>query len=120
MKDEYAKVGVPMLPVVRGEDETRRQILLYTLLLFAITLLPFCAAAFGRLYLVARWLLGVGFIGAAVRALPQAPTAAPRCASTSSRSPTSRCCSPRWSPTSSSRIRAAMDRKLAARTSAPA
>ena len=31
MKDEYAKAGVPMLPVVRGEDETRRQILLYTI-----------------------------------------------------------------------------------------
>ena len=35
MKDEYAKVGVPMMPVVRGERETRRQILLYTLLLYA-------------------------------------------------------------------------------------
>ena len=37
MKDEYAKVGVPMMPVVRGERETRRQILLYTLLLYAVT-----------------------------------------------------------------------------------
>ncbi len=46
MKDEYAKVGVPMLPVVRGEAETRRQILLYTVLLYAVTQLPFCA---GRL-----------------------------------------------------------------------
>ena len=43
MKDEYAKVGVPMLPVVRGEAETRRQILLYTVLLYAVTQLPFCA-----------------------------------------------------------------------------
>ena len=33
MKDEYARVGVPMMPVVRGEDETRRQIVLYTVLL---------------------------------------------------------------------------------------
>ena len=47
MKDEYAKVGVPMLPVVRGERETRRQILLYTLLLYAVTQLPFCAGGFG-------------------------------------------------------------------------
>ena len=52
MKDEYAKVGVPMMPVVRGERETRRQILLYSLLLYAVTQLPFCAGAFGAIYLV--------------------------------------------------------------------
>ena len=40
MKDEYARVGVPMMPVVRGERETRRQILLYTGLLLVLTLLP--------------------------------------------------------------------------------
>ena len=48
MKDEYAKAGVPMLPVVRGEDETRRQILLYTILLVAVTVLPFARAAVRR------------------------------------------------------------------------
>ena len=53
MKDEYAKAGVPMLPVVRGEDETRRQILLYTVLLYAVTQLPFCAGGLGVAYLVA-------------------------------------------------------------------
>ena len=53
MKDEYAKVGVPMLPVVRGEAMTRQQILLYSLLLYAVTQLPFCAGAFGGIYLVA-------------------------------------------------------------------
>src|SRR5436853_921854 len=37
MKDEYAEVSVPMMPVVRGEQETRRQIVLYTLLLYAIS-----------------------------------------------------------------------------------
>ena len=52
MKDEYAKVGVPMLPVVRGEAMTRQQILLYSLLLYAVTQLPFCAGAFGGIYLV--------------------------------------------------------------------
>ena len=52
MKDEYAKVGVPMLPVVRGEAETRRQILLYSVLLYAVTQLPFCAGGFGAIYLV--------------------------------------------------------------------
>jgi protoheme IX farnesyltransferase len=66
MKDEYAKVGVPMLPVVRGEDETRRQILLYSVLLYAVTQLPFCAGGFGAIYLVASLVLGGAFIGGAV------------------------------------------------------
>ncbi len=66
MKGEYEKVGVPMMPVVRGERETRRQILLYTLLLYAITQLPFCAGEFGGVYLVASMVLGLAFIGGAV------------------------------------------------------
>jgi protoheme IX farnesyltransferase len=67
MKGEYEKVGVPMLPVVRGEQETRRQILLYTVLLYAVTQLPFCASGFGIVYLLASLALGFGFIGGAVR-----------------------------------------------------
>jgi heme o synthase len=67
MKDEYAKVGVPMLPVVRGEDETRRQILLYSVLLYAVTQLPFCAGGFGVVYLLASVSLGFGFIAGALR-----------------------------------------------------
>jgi heme o synthase len=67
MKEEYEKVGVPMLPVVRGETETRRQILLYTVLLYAVTQLPFCAGGFGSIYLAASLLLGLGFIAGAVR-----------------------------------------------------
>jgi heme o synthase len=67
MKDEYAKVGVPMLPVVRGEGETRRQILLYTVLLYAVTQLPFCAGGFGYIYLACSMTLGLGFIAGAVR-----------------------------------------------------
>jgi protoheme IX farnesyltransferase len=63
MKDEYAKVGIPMMPVVRGERETRRQILLYTLLLYAISQLPFCAGEFGGIYLIASMVLGCAFIG---------------------------------------------------------
>jgi heme o synthase len=66
MKDEYAKVGIPMLPVVRGEAETRRQILLYTLLLYAVTQLPFCAGGFGAAYLAASLVLGGAFIAGAV------------------------------------------------------
>ena len=66
MKDEYAEVGVPMLPVVRGERETRRQILLYSLLLYAVTQLPFCVGVFGGIYLVASMVLGLAFVGGAV------------------------------------------------------
>ncbi len=65
MKDEYAKVGVPMMPVVRGERETRRQILLYTLLLYAISQLPFCAGGFGGIYLACSMTLGLVFIAGA-------------------------------------------------------
>jgi heme o synthase len=67
MKDEYARAGVPMLPVVRGERETRRQILLYTVLLYAVSQLPFCAGAFGVPYLVASVGLGAVFIYGAWR-----------------------------------------------------
>jgi protoheme IX farnesyltransferase len=66
MKDEYAKVGVPMLPVVRGEAETRRQIVLYSVLLYAVTQLPFCAGGLGTIYLVASLVLGGTFIAGAV------------------------------------------------------
>ncbi|MFI4991518.1 MAG: heme o synthase [Solirubrobacterales bacterium] len=67
MKGEYEKVGVPMLPVVHGEAETRRQILLYSILLYAVTQLPFCAGGFGAIYLVCSLVLGLGFIAGAVR-----------------------------------------------------
>jgi protoheme IX farnesyltransferase len=67
MKDEYEKVSIPMMPVVRGEHETRRHILLYTLLLYAISQLPFCAGGFGGLYLTASMVLGLAFVGGAWR-----------------------------------------------------
>jgi protoheme IX farnesyltransferase len=67
MKDEYAKVEVPMLPVVRGEDETRRQITLYSVLLVAITLLPFAGRLFDGLYAVAAGVLGGAFLVLAAR-----------------------------------------------------
>ena len=66
MKDEYARAGIPMMPVVRGEHETRRQILLYTLLLYAISQLPFCAGAFGGMYLAASMALGLAFVAGAI------------------------------------------------------
>jgi len=67
MKDEYAKAGVPMLPVVKGETATRQQIILYSLLLYAVTQLPFCAGKFGAIYLAASMALGLAFIALAVR-----------------------------------------------------
>jgi protoheme IX farnesyltransferase len=67
MKDEYEKVSIPMMPVVRGEHETRRQILLYTLLLYAISQLPFCAGGFGGIYLLCSMTLGLAFLVGAWR-----------------------------------------------------
>jgi len=66
MKDEYAEVGVPMLPVVRGEDVTRLHIVLYSALLYAVSQLPFCVGVFGGVYLGASMALGLAFIGGAV------------------------------------------------------
>ena len=67
MREDYRRAGIPMLPVVRGEAETRRQILLYSVLLYAVTQLPFCAGGFGALYLVVSLVLGLAFIAGALR-----------------------------------------------------
>jgi protoheme IX farnesyltransferase len=62
MKDEYAQVGVPMMPVVHGERETRRQIVLYTCLLVVLTLLPVVFGFFGVIYAVCAVALGGLFL----------------------------------------------------------
>jgi protoheme IX farnesyltransferase len=62
IKRDYAAAGVPMLPVVRGEDETARQIVLYTVALVAFTLAPALWGQFGLVYLVAAGALGGGFL----------------------------------------------------------
>ena len=67
MKDEYARVGVPMMPVARGEVETRRQIVLYTVLLVVLTGLPFAFGMFGWLYAAAAAGLGTAFLVLSVR-----------------------------------------------------
>jgi len=67
MRSEYERVGIPMLPVARGEEETRRQIVLYAVLLYAVTQLPFCAGGFGAVYLAGSLVLGLAFIAGAVR-----------------------------------------------------
>jgi heme o synthase len=65
--DDYARTGVPMLPVVRGETTTRRQILAYSVLLVAITVGPVLTGLFGGFYLAAALLLGAAFILLAAR-----------------------------------------------------
>jgi protoheme IX farnesyltransferase len=55
---DYERAGVPMLPVVLGERETRKQIFLYTLLLVGVTLLLFASGTMGYLYLAAALFLG--------------------------------------------------------------
>ena len=67
MKDDYERAGVPMLPVVRGETETRRQILLYSVLLVAVTLLPFAGRLLDWAYLLAAVALGGAFLALALR-----------------------------------------------------
>ena len=64
---EYERVGVPMLPVVAGPDETRRQILLYSLLLVPLTFLPWIMGFAGALYGATAILLGAGFLAGAIQ-----------------------------------------------------
>ena len=66
IKDDYARTGVPMLPVVRGDEVTRRQIVAYAAVLVAFTLAPVATGLFGAIYLAAALVLGVGFLGLAV------------------------------------------------------
>jgi protoheme IX farnesyltransferase len=60
--EDYRKAGLPMLPVTHGNEFTRLQVLLYTFVLLAATLLPFVFGMSGALYLVAALALGIGFI----------------------------------------------------------
>jgi len=66
---DYERVHVPMMPVARGESETRRQIVLYSLLMVAITLIPFSLQRLGFAYLVTALLLGSWFIRLALMLL---------------------------------------------------
>jgi protoheme IX farnesyltransferase len=67
LRKDYARAGVPMLPVVKGEAETYRQIVLYTVLLVASTLSLFAIHFLGYLYLAAALLLGGGLIVLTIR-----------------------------------------------------
>ena len=65
--EDYAKAGVPMLPVTHGKAYTRLQVLLYTLILFGVSLMPYVVRMSGVLYLVAALALGGAFVGYAMR-----------------------------------------------------
>ncbi len=67
IKRDYAAAGIPMLPVVRGDRETVRQIVLYSFVLVAVTVVPFLWGTLGLAYLVAALALGAGFIWLALR-----------------------------------------------------
>jgi protoheme IX farnesyltransferase len=66
-RHEYAKVDIPMLPVTHGVPFTRLQVLLYTLLLLAVSVLPFAMHMSGFIYLTGAVLLGGGFLYYAIR-----------------------------------------------------
>lgn len=75
ISDDYAKTGVPMLPVVKGEDATRRQIVLYAVILVAFTLLPVATGFLGALYAASAVVLGAVFLFLALH-LQRHPTRA--------------------------------------------
>ena len=67
IKRNYQAAGIPMLPVVRGERETVKQILLYSFVMVAATVVPFVWGMLGLAYLVAALVLGAGFVWLAVK-----------------------------------------------------
>ena len=66
-KEEYAKVNIPMLPVTHGEAYTRLNILLYSILLFFVTIMPYLIGMSGLIYLAAAIILGAYFLYYAIR-----------------------------------------------------
>ncbi len=72
IKENYTAAKIPMLPVVRGERETTRQIVWYSLLLVVVTLTPVLWGGLDRAYLAAALALGAVFVGLALRLLVDA------------------------------------------------
>jgi protoheme IX farnesyltransferase len=66
-KDEYEKAGVPMLPVTHGIKYTKLHIVLYSFILLAVTLLPFCTGMFSWIYFISALILGIAFIYKSIR-----------------------------------------------------
>jgi protoheme IX farnesyltransferase len=76
IRQHYARANVPMLPVVRGDEETRRQIVYYTLQMISVTLLLFALRLSGLFYLAAALALGAAFLYLAARLWREASTRA--------------------------------------------
>ncbi|PCH63769.1 MAG: protoheme IX farnesyltransferase [SAR86 cluster bacterium] len=76
-KDEYAKTGIPMLPVTHGEHVTKIHIIIYTILLVVVSVFPYMTGMSGILYLVSALALGLGFLwwSAVLMFKPKATTA---------------------------------------------
>jgi protoheme IX farnesyltransferase len=72
---DYARAGVPMLPVVAGDRETRRQILIYSLILAPLAVAPWAMGAAGLVYAVPTALLGLGFVWLAVKVVREPASA---------------------------------------------
>ncbi|WP_236554666.1 heme o synthase [Novosphingobium sp. 9U] len=67
VKTDYAKVGIPMMPVVAGEKSTRRQILIYAILLLPLSVLPWWIGGAGAIYGASAAVLSLGFLALSVR-----------------------------------------------------
>ncbi|MBM3559779.1 MAG: protoheme IX farnesyltransferase [Alphaproteobacteria bacterium] len=77
---DYARAGVPMMPVVAGRRSTKRQILVYTLLLLPLALVPWALGAAGMVYAAGALALGLVFVAAALRVLAEPDAAGDRAA----------------------------------------
>src|SRR6185436_13450281 len=115
---DYARAGVPMLPVVSGPDATRRQILIYSLILAPLGMVPAIIGLGGTLYMAAAAVLGSLFVVMALDCYRQRegrrPTAPPRICSPI-RCCTCFCCSPFFSSSRASALTAARCRSFGPR-----
>ena len=96
IRRDYEAAGVPMLPVVRGERETARQIVLYTAALVAFTLAPALWGMFGLFYVAAAAALGARSSSGSPGGCATSARHGGHASSSTTRSPTSRCSSWRW------------------------
>jgi protoheme IX farnesyltransferase len=67
VQSDYAKVGIPMMPVVAGEKSTRRQILIYAVLLLPLSVLPWWIGGAGRIYGISATVLSLAFLALSIR-----------------------------------------------------
>ena len=78
--DDYARAGIPMLPVVAGRSATKRQMVAYTLVLLPLVVTPYLLGAAGPLYAAAALVMGALFVVSAWRVLREPDSAGDRCA----------------------------------------